>query len=138
MDLSGRCRAGGLLRDFIGAPVAWAAVLLELPTVIAAVLTVVVTCFVVVFRQSGFGPAFSSTVIVSVTQWLVAWVVYGKSANHRALATALRLSEDKFSMAFEGNADAIFVSEIASGRFLEVNIGFARLTGRTRQEAILR
>jgi len=56
----------------------------------------------------------------------------------RALATALRLSEDKFSMAFEGNADAIFVSEIASGRFLEVNIGFARLTGRTRQEAILR
>lgn len=49
---------------------------------------------------------------------------------------ALRASEDKFARAFKGSPDSITISEKASGRHLEVNEGFSRLTGYRAEEAI--
>ncbi|PKQ37659.1 MAG: hypothetical protein CVT59_06340 [Actinobacteria bacterium HGW-Actinobacteria-1] len=49
---------------------------------------------------------------------------------------ALRLSEQKFSMAFENIPDAIVVTVADTGRIIEVNQGFVRTSGYTKEEAI--
>ncbi|OHC29000.1 MAG: sensory box protein [Pseudomonadales bacterium RIFCSPLOWO2_12_59_9] len=46
------------------------------------------------------------------------------------------LSEEKFAKAFHASPDAISISELRSGRFLEVNQGFCRLTGYQLDEVI--
>jgi len=48
----------------------------------------------------------------------------------------LFVSEEKFSKAFRLGPDAITITAIADGRFLEVNDNFLRLTGLTRNEII--
>jgi len=40
---------------------------------------------------------------------------------------ALRLSEEKFFKAFQSSPDAIIISRLSDGRFIEVNDGFTRL-----------
>lgn len=42
---------------------------------------------------------------------------------------ALRLSEDKFSKAFYISPDAISINRLSDGQYIEINEGFARLTG---------
>jgi len=49
---------------------------------------------------------------------------------------ALKASEAKFARAFHSSPDAIIISERASGRFIEVNEGFHRLSGYRPEEAI--
>jgi PAS domain S-box-containing protein len=49
---------------------------------------------------------------------------------------ALRLSEEKFSKAFRTNPDAISISRLRDGTFLEVNDGFTSITGRTKDQVI--
>ncbi|MEH6566088.1 MAG: EAL domain-containing protein [Halopseudomonas sp.] len=49
---------------------------------------------------------------------------------------ALRASEDKFARAFKGSPDSISITEKLSGRHLEVNEGFTRLTGYSAQEVV--
>jgi PAS domain S-box-containing protein len=49
---------------------------------------------------------------------------------------ALRESEEKFSKAFRSSPDAIAITTIKDGRFIEVNDCFARFTGYTREEVI--
>lgn len=49
---------------------------------------------------------------------------------------ALRASEEKFAKAFHSSPDAITITELSSGRFIEVNEGFHRLTGYRPHEVI--
>ncbi|HEX2862596.1 MAG TPA: PAS domain S-box protein, partial [Lacunisphaera sp.] len=49
---------------------------------------------------------------------------------------ALRFSEDKFARAFRASPDAISISEVITGRLLEINEGFERLSGYPRAELI--
>jgi PAS domain S-box-containing protein len=49
---------------------------------------------------------------------------------------ALRLSEEKFSKAFQASPDSIIISRLTDGRVIEVNEGFTRLTGYSREEAL--
>jgi PAS domain S-box-containing protein len=49
---------------------------------------------------------------------------------------ALRLSEEKFAQAFRMSPDAISITRLANGVFVEVNDGFAAMTGYTREEVI--
>jgi two-component system cell cycle sensor histidine kinase/response regulator CckA len=48
----------------------------------------------------------------------------------------LRVSEEKFSKAFQASPDAIVISSLADGKLLEVNDVFLRMSGFTREEAI--
>jgi diguanylate cyclase (GGDEF)-like protein/PAS domain S-box-containing protein len=57
-------------------------------------------------------------------------------AVRKQAEAALRLTEEKFSKAFQSSPDAIIISRIRDGHFIEVNDGFCRLTGYTRQEAL--
>ncbi|VVP35254.1 bifunctional diguanylate cyclase/phosphodiesterase [Pseudomonas fluorescens] len=49
---------------------------------------------------------------------------------------ALKASEEKFAKAFHSSPDAITITERDTGRYLEVNDGFCRLTGYRAQEVI--
>lgn len=49
---------------------------------------------------------------------------------------ALKASEEKFAKAFHSSPDAITISERDSGRYLEVNDGFCRLTGYTTEQVL--
>jgi len=49
---------------------------------------------------------------------------------------ALKASEEKFAKAFHSSPDAITITERESGRYLEVNDGFCRLTGYRADEVI--
>ncbi|SEI22936.1 diguanylate cyclase/phosphodiesterase with PAS/PAC sensor(s) [Pseudomonas asplenii] len=49
---------------------------------------------------------------------------------------ALKASEEKFAKAFHSSPDAITIIERQSGRYLEVNDGFCRLTGYSSSEVI--
>lgn len=49
---------------------------------------------------------------------------------------ALKSSEEKFAKAFHSSPDAIIITERRSGRYLEVNDGFSRLTGYSADEVI--
>lgn len=54
----------------------------------------------------------------------------------RASEEALRLSEDKFSKAFRISPDAISIIRLSDGQHIEINEGFARLTGFGPEEVI--
>lgn len=45
-------------------------------------------------------------------------------------------SEDRFKIAFETNPDAITITEIESGKILDVNDGFVELSGYTKEESV--
>ncbi|TDF85586.1 PAS domain S-box protein [Pseudomonas sp. H9] len=49
---------------------------------------------------------------------------------------ALKASEEKFAKAFHSSPDAITITELVSGRYLEINDGFCRLTGYSASEVI--
>ncbi|RWU17921.1 histidine kinase [Pseudomonas alkylphenolica] len=49
---------------------------------------------------------------------------------------ALKASEEKFAKAFHSSPDAITITELESGRYLEVNDGFCRLTGYSTDEVL--
>ncbi|MFO2465713.1 PAS domain S-box protein [Pseudomonas sp. 15FMM2] len=49
---------------------------------------------------------------------------------------ALKASEEKFAKAFHSSPDAVSITERDTGRYLEVNDGFCRLTGYQAEEAI--
>lgn len=49
---------------------------------------------------------------------------------------ALKASQDKFAKAFHSSPDAITITERETGRYIEVNEGFSRLTGYKADEVI--
>ncbi|MBI3669800.1 MAG: PAS domain S-box protein [Acidobacteria bacterium] len=60
----------------------------------------------------------------------------GEITQRRHTERTLRLSEDKFSKAFRASPDAIVISTLGEGRFIEVNDAFLRFTGYQREEVI--
>jgi diguanylate cyclase (GGDEF)-like protein/PAS domain S-box-containing protein len=57
-------------------------------------------------------------------------------AVRREIEEALRISEDKFGKAFQSSPDAILISRLRDGHLLDINEGFCRLTGYSREEAL--
>ncbi len=73
-------------------------------------------------------------------QLLAACAITGTVAyilrDMRAMIRRLRLAEEKFSKAFRTCPDAMVITELESGRFIEVNDSHMRLTGYSREEVI--
>jgi PAS domain S-box-containing protein len=57
-------------------------------------------------------------------------------SSRKAAETALRESEMKFSKAFHLSPDAVYITDFKTGKYIEVNEGFERLTGYRREEII--
>jgi PAS domain S-box-containing protein len=49
---------------------------------------------------------------------------------------ALRLSEEKFKLAFDTSPDAVTITRLADGTFVSVNKGFEQLSGYTREQTV--
>ncbi len=56
--------------------------------------------------------------------------------DQKRMEQALRLSEEKFSKAFENNPDPISITTLGNVRYVEVNRAFTALTGYEREEVI--
>jgi PAS domain S-box-containing protein len=56
--------------------------------------------------------------------------------RRKRMQEALRESEEKFSKAFRASPDAIAITRLRDGLFLEVNDNFTTITGHTREETI--
>jgi len=77
----------------------------------------------------------SSRLITVDNQPCVVTTLRDITQQQRAEA-ALKSSEEKFAKAFHSSPDAITISERDSGRYLEVNDGFCRLTGYSGSEVL--
>jgi len=51
-------------------------------------------------------------------------------------ANELRQSEEKFRLAFRTSPDSINFNRLSDGKYLDINEGFTKLTGYTREEAV--
>ncbi|GLH74643.1 hypothetical protein GETHLI_31450 [Geothrix limicola] len=56
--------------------------------------------------------------------------------DRKAAEAAIRYSEDKFSRAFHASPDAINLTRIDDGTYVEVSDGFEKISGWTRQEVL--
>jgi len=56
--------------------------------------------------------------------------------ERRAAEDALRISGEKFTKVFQASPDAINLSQLENGTYLDVSEGFTRLTGWTREETL--
>ena len=77
----------------------------------------------------------SSRPIVLNNQRCILTTFRNISERQKAQA-ALQASQEKFALAFHSSPDAITITERDSGRYIEVNEGFSRLTGYTPEEVI--
>jgi PAS domain S-box-containing protein len=66
-----------------------------------------------------------------------AWLAFIADITERKRAEeALRESEEKFSKAFRSSPDGLAISELESGRLIEINDGYCHLYGYGREELI--
>jgi len=64
-------------------------------------------------------------------------VILGHDISDHVLAErALRESEEKFAKAFRSSPHPLTITEMPSGRYVDVNLGFERITGYSREEVI--
>jgi PAS domain S-box-containing protein len=63
-------------------------------------------------------------------------VVIQDITNRRKAEEKIRESEEKFSKAFSTSANAICITSLADGKFIEVNDAFYRFSGYTREESV--
>ncbi|MCP4576551.1 MAG: PAS domain S-box protein, partial [Deltaproteobacteria bacterium] len=63
-------------------------------------------------------------------------VVFHDITERKQADEALRESEAKYRMTFKGSPDAITITRRSDGRFVEVNDGFTKMSGYTRDEVI--
>ena len=80
---------------------------------------------------------------VEITSQILNWV--GKPAGlilatditeRKRIEAALRVSEDKFSKAFHTSPDSININRLIDGIFVDINDGFTKVTGYTREDVI--
>ncbi|HTQ52253.1 MAG TPA: PAS domain S-box protein [Candidatus Acidoferrales bacterium] len=81
--------------------------------------------------------------VVIVLQRLAVRSVKGALEQARSLLQerkeaeeAIRKSEEKFSKAFRASPDGLAISELETGRYIEVNEGYCRLYGHTREQML--
>ncbi|AVB20978.1 MULTISPECIES: putative bifunctional diguanylate cyclase/phosphodiesterase [Pseudomonas syringae group] len=75
-----------------------------------------------IYRDETGNPVKLSGTLLDITQ--------------QCVQAALEASEEKFAKAFHSSPDSITITEIESGRYVEVNDGFCRLTGFSAREVL--
>lgn len=81
---------------------------------------------------------FAALTAASGAGLLLVWRQQRLRHYHEQIETldALRLSEEKFKLAFETSPDAITITRLSDGMFVSVNKGFEQITGYRREEVV--
>ncbi|WP_137972525.1 bifunctional diguanylate cyclase/phosphodiesterase [Pseudomonas sp. F(2018)] len=77
-----------------------------------------------------------SSRFIRVDRQLCITTTFRDITERQAAEAALKASQEKFAKAFHSSPDAITITERDSGRYIEVNEGFCRLTGYRPEEVI--
>ncbi|CAE6928800.1 Sensory box protein [Pseudomonas marincola] len=77
-----------------------------------------------------------SSRLITVDQHECITTTFRDITDQQAAEAALEASQDKFAKAFHSSPDAITITERATGRYIEVNEGFHRLTGHRSEDII--
>ncbi|MBD9415111.1 EAL domain-containing protein [Pseudomonas sp. PDM16] len=77
-----------------------------------------------------------SSRFIRVDRQLCITTTFRDITERQAAEAALKASQEKFAKAFHSSPDAITITERDSGRYIEVNEGFCRLTGYRPDEVI--
>ncbi|MBC9250078.1 sensory box protein [Pseudomonas alcaligenes] len=77
-----------------------------------------------------------SSRFIRVERQLCITTTFRDISERQQAEAALKASQEKFAKAFHSSPDAITITERDSGRFIEVNEGFCRLTGYRTEEVI--
>jgi diguanylate cyclase (GGDEF)-like protein/PAS domain S-box-containing protein len=77
-----------------------------------------------------------SSRFIRVDRQLCITTTFRDITERQAAEAALKSSQEKFAKAFHSSPDAITISELDSGRYIEVNEGFCRLTGYRPEDVI--
>ncbi|MEK1905736.1 MAG: PAS domain S-box protein [Pseudomonas sp.] len=77
-----------------------------------------------------------SSRFIRVDRQLCLTTTFRDISERQQAEAALKASQEKFAKAFHSSPDAITITERDSGRFIEVNEGFCRLTGYRNEEVI--
>jgi len=71
-----------------------------------------------------------------VMGWIIRGLLQTRYAEMRRTEEELRNSAEKFLKAFQANPSGIAITEMETGRYLDVNESFGRLYGHTREEMV--
>jgi PAS domain S-box-containing protein len=77
-----------------------------------------------------------SSSIISLNNKPVIQNIFREMNERNSLLNKMTESEEKFSRAFHASPDAMSISDLTDGRFIEVNESYTRITGHTRLELI--
>ena len=68
--------------------------------------------------------------------YIGSFAVFTDITSRKKAEEDLRFSEEKFAKAFRSSPDAVTITTLKEGRFLDVNEGFLKITGYDRSEVI--
>ncbi len=74
--------------------------------------------------------------VIAVGSRPVYHCIWRDITNQKRREEELRESEEKFSLTFNFNPDAVSISRLEDDLFVDVNEGFSRITGFTREEVV--
>jgi PAS domain S-box-containing protein len=77
-----------------------------------------------------------SSSVINLNGKRVLQSIFRETTGHNSLLKKMIESEDKFSRAFHASPDAMSISDLTDGKFIEVNESYVRITGYTREELL--
>jgi PAS domain S-box-containing protein len=78
------------------------------------------------------------TTILNMNGKRVMQSIFRENTERNSLLKKMMESEEKFSRAFQASPEAMSISDLTDGRFIEVNESYIRITGYTREELLNR
>jgi PAS domain S-box-containing protein len=104
----------------LGAPLAWAVIVVEAPVVWSALGAASVTCFVALSQRAGPATALAGTVVFSSVHGLVAWVIRNKAKALRDARQEIHRAAERDRALLAALPDTLVRAD-QEGRFIDIH-----------------